>query len=529
MPSQRIGHAAPTNALLNQSLNESLPPPPPPKPAMNTKSSGLTTHPNASTTSVRSNVNASTTSVKSNANAKRAFDAAAKKKEQEAKAAQRKADQKREIEQKRAQRLVEERKLEQQRKAAEQQRVQEARKAAQRQAEEAKRVEQQRKEAQRPGSRQNNLARLPHSKTQKKTTANFKHQTSALQQEHAKHGTQRGDVGGTRPLAKANLVHDPPRPVIQVNPAKPPKRAMQFEDDGASQRPPNSRNPPSYQQLDAKRRKTQEEEPAPDQERRSVMQPPVRQSNIRKVRISPITQTERGSHCIQEPSKYTPYMTAHSGNQHAHNQSIYVSTANAQHVQQTLSAHHNEMSKYASGRIPFAEAPNLPAASTSHMQQQYKTPARNNTEAPASVAPASVAPSSAGPARSSPFAYPPPESVELPDIATDSEDEDPDKTPFKVPSWAESPALREALEAQQLKDPLKIFGPIPPLRMEEVFKNKDRQNKFRHRTSSANWSGTDKLTEDERKRDKRAREVLKQNGGWDMLSQKAAMGGSPYA
>jgi inner centromere protein with ARK binding domain len=208
---------------------------------------------------------------------------------------------------------------------------------------------------------------------------------------------------------------------------------------------------------------------------------------------------------------------------------MYVSTVNAQHVQQTLSSHHNEMAKYASGRIPFADGSSQSTASGPHSQQQYKTPARNVTEAPTSVAPTSVAPSSAGPARSSPFAYPPPESVELPDIATDSEDEDPDKTPFKVPAWAESPALREALEAQQLKDPLKIFGPIPPLRMDEVFKNKDRQNKFRHRTSSANWSGTDKLTEEERKRDKRAREVLKRDGGWDMVSQKAAMGGSPFA
>jgi hypothetical protein len=147
MPSQRIGHAPPSNALLNQSLHDSLPPPPPPKAGITTKSSGLTAHSNTSTTSIRSNANS----------AKRAFDAAAKKKEQEAKAVQRKAEQKRDMEQKRAQRLEEERKLEQQRKAAEQQRAQEARKAAQRQAEEAKRLQQQRKDAQQPSSRQNNL------------------------------------------------------------------------------------------------------------------------------------------------------------------------------------------------------------------------------------------------------------------------------------------------------------------------------------------------------------------------------------
>jgi hypothetical protein len=109
-----------------------------------------------------------------------------------------------------------------------------------------------------------------------------------LQQDQAKGHQQppRGDIGGAKPLAKVNLVHDPPRPAVQINPAKPPKRAMQFDDDGATQqRPAVQRNPPSYQQLEAKRRKTNEEEPSQEQERRSVMAPPVRHSNIRKVRI----------------------------------------------------------------------------------------------------------------------------------------------------------------------------------------------------------------------------------------------------
>jgi hypothetical protein len=115
---------------------------------------------------------------------------------------------------------------------------------------------------------------------------------SALQQEQAKTNPpqQRGDLGGAKPLSKVNLVHDPPRPAVQVNPAKPPKRAMQFDDDGASQqRPAIQRNPPSYQQIDAKRRKTDEEDQAPEQERRSVMAPPVRYSNIKKVSFFGIT------------------------------------------------------------------------------------------------------------------------------------------------------------------------------------------------------------------------------------------------
>lgn len=259
MPSQRIGHGAPSNAILNQSLHESLPPPPPPKNSMTKSSgSGLTTHSNSSAASMRTNVTS----------AKRALDAAAKKKEQDLKLAQRKAEQKREMELKRAQRLEEEKRLEQQRKFAEQQRIQEAKKVAQKQAEDAKRAEQQRRDAQRPVSRQNNF-------------------TSALQQEQSRpQQVQRGDIGGAKPLSKVNLVHDPPRPVVQMNPAKPPKRVMQFDDDGASQRPPAPRTGPSYQQLDAKRRKTEDEEETVEQQRRSVMAPPVRHSTMKKVQLS---------------------------------------------------------------------------------------------------------------------------------------------------------------------------------------------------------------------------------------------------
>lgn len=83
-----------------------------------------------------------------------------------------------------------------------------------------------------------------------------------------------------------------------------------------------------------------------------------------------------------------------------------------------------------------------------------------------------------------------PEDVDLPDIASeysDSEDEsDGDSPAFKRPSWAESPELREALRRQANRDPDELFGPIKPLVMEELFKAP--KGKFRHRTSSANWS-----------------------------------------
>jgi hypothetical protein len=68
---------------------------------------------------------------------------------------------------------------------------------------------------------------------------------------------------------------------------------------------------------------------------------------------------------------------------------------------------------------------------------------------------------------------------------------------------------------QETTDPMQVFGPPAPLNMEEVFsKSKDRWHKFRARTSSANWSGTDRLTEDDIRKDLAARERLRREGGW---------------
>ncbi|TFK77109.1 hypothetical protein BDN72DRAFT_890884 [Pluteus cervinus] len=92
---------------------------------------------------------------------------------------------------------------------------------------------------------------------------------------------------------------------------------------------------------------------------------------------------------------------------------------------------------------------------------------------------------------------PPSESIELPDINSeysDSEDEDRPRT-FDPPTWAQSPELRQTLEFQSTINPDEIFGPIRPLRMEEMFKN--RNSRFRSRTSSANWNGADRLTQEE--------------------------------
>ncbi|THG97438.1 hypothetical protein EW145_g7613 [Phellinidium pouzarii] len=93
----------------------------------------------------------------------------------------------------------------------------------------------------------------------------------------------------------------------------------------------------------------------------------------------------------------------------------------------------------------------------------------------------------------------PSESIELPDINSeysDSDDEDRVRT-FDRPHWAQSPELREALQTQSSFNPDDIFGAIKPLKMEELFKT--RTSRFRARTSSANWAGTDELTVAEEK------------------------------
>ncbi|KAK7058975.1 hypothetical protein VNI00_001599 [Paramarasmius palmivorus] len=93
----------------------------------------------------------------------------------------------------------------------------------------------------------------------------------------------------------------------------------------------------------------------------------------------------------------------------------------------------------------------------------------------------------------------PSESIELPEINSeysDSEDEDRPKS-FNPPEWAQSPELRQQLQMQSTINPDDIFGAIQPLRMEEIFRNTGRTSRFRARTSSANWNGSDRLTAEE--------------------------------
>lgn len=71
----------------------------------------------------------------------------------------------------------------------------------------------------------------------------------------------------------------------------------------------------------------------------------------------------------------------------------------------------------------------------------------------------------------------------LPDIDSDSESED---NKILAP-WAQSPYLQEQLLLQQHWDPEKIFGPIPPLHVDEIFQN-SRLSRLKSRQSLARIS-----------------------------------------
>jgi hypothetical protein len=159
-------------------------------------------------------------------------------------------------------------------------------------------------------------------------------------------------------------------------------------------------------------------------------------------------------------------------------------------------AHPSELAKYTNNKIPFAE-PN---------------------HAPPSAVQKPIAPGSAQrpppPAKPSPK-YPSGESIHLPEIATDSEDEDDsDSEMFPVPKWAQSKELDDLLRQQDGMEVDSIFGPIAPFSLEETFKADKKIKKYRDRTSSANWNGPDGLTQEEIRKDRIERQKLRLNGGW---------------
>jgi hypothetical protein len=87
------------------------------------------------------------------------------------------------------------------------------------------------------------------------------------------------------------------------------------------------------------------------------------------------------------------------------------------------------------------------------------------------------------------------ENIELPDIHSEYSDSDDEDRGKDFPEWTQADELMQALKDQETFNPDALFGPIQPLKMGDLFKT--GHSRFRKRTSSANWAGTDGITVEE--------------------------------
>ncbi|KAJ5087052.1 hypothetical protein NUU61_008359 [Penicillium alfredii] len=457
--SRQIPMASNVSSGVQESNIAAPTPAPAPTPAsksstLKKKGSNSSLHTASSTSSFKSSVSSQTQAQR------KAQLASERKKEQEEREARRREEQKCEQERKRAlQQQQEEARRQEMRSRAEAERERRERsaqedpkKAAHMQAIEKRRLENARRH-ERQGSQQLANEGPP-----------LQHEKPSMQ------SSQRNDLGASRPPSRLGSVQqygrsiNPPVP----NPAKPPKRMM---DEEASHRPAVSKPSNVKPSGEAKRRKT-EDEHNPMQPMRPTMAPPIRQSNIRK-----------------EPGKPSLFGHGQSSMAHPSGSSIFNKSAQAQRP-----AHPMDMAKYASGKIPFAEPNHAPPPAHKPASSSQRTPATAPKPSPK---------------------YPSGENIHLPEIATDSEDEDEsDSEMFPVPKWAQPKELESLLRQQDGMEVDSIFGPIAPFSLEDTFKADKKVKKFRDRTSSANWSGPDGLTQDEVRKDRQERQRLKVNGGW---------------
>lgn len=324
----------------------------------------------------------------------------------------------------------------------------------------------------------------------------------------------RHEQGASRPTSRAGATSTLSRPLLNhrvpTNPAKPPKRPREDEAGPGLRQGPSRSQAANHgalpQQPDAKRRRTEDEECNEGATKPTIFRAPVRQSNLGK-------KTGIFAH---------GYAPAPHLNQGQGQVPQYPPAANSHRVGKA-----SDMSKYANGnKIPFAD-PNMPTAQAHH----HMTPSSHQK------APALPPKSTLQLVKSSPNPqYTPGETIALPEIPTDSEDEADDSADeaarsgpgggnnsFPVPSWASPTTLTNHLLAQESVDGDAVFGPIAPLRIEEIFakggsgsnSSKDRFNKLRQRTSSANWiTSGDGLTIEEVRADREMRERMRIQGGW---------------
>ncbi|KAI3331534.1 hypothetical protein HD806DRAFT_477624 [Xylariaceae sp. AK1471] len=456
----------PSNSILSSSLHDTLS-----QPQLKSKASQPSLQAKPSLQSLKSSTSSS--------GRPKALEAAARRKEQEERETQRKREAKAEMERKRAAMQEEERRQEQQRKLEAERQKEEERKQAAIQAEAKKNAQRQ--------------AMLEKAKQTRAPPPAVRSQPSGPPD------YSRNDGGPVRPPSRMNSMaprslEDTSRPTNTVlsNGSKAQnKRALPLEtgDDNGS-RPAQTRNGNGFQSKESKRMRMTDElnDPVEKEKQPSLKGAPVRPSGGLKKDL---------------PTK-SMFPAGYTNAPQTSTRDLFKATVTSQHNSHVKAAHPLDMAQVSKGAIPFA--PNSHAAGG-----PSKTPAR-----PVGMAAAKSTAKSA--TRSSPR-FQNGESIELPEINTDDEDDDDDDDDGGgkglVADWADSPNLRRALVEQENKNPFEVFGAPAPLNMEEVFaRNKDRFPKFRARTSSANWSGPDGLTEEDIRKDLAAREKMRREGGW---------------
>ncbi|RYO92920.1 hypothetical protein DL766_003896 [Monosporascus sp. MC13-8B] len=385
----------------------------------------------------------------------KALEMAARRKEQEEREAQRKRDAKAEMERKRAALQEEERRQEQQRKLeAERQREEERRQA----------------EAKKNMQRQAMLEKAKQTRAPPPAVRNQAH--APPEHSRPQDQLQKGEVSAGRPPSRLNTAV----PRSQEDLGRPVNATLSSTSKASSKRPLQ-----------------------PDENSdKATRQAPSRPGTIYQTKESKRMRMTDEFDDADVPSK-SIFPAGYTSAAQSATRDLFKATVTSQHNGHAKATHPMDMAQFSKGAIPFAPNPAGPS---------HKTPAR-----PQGIAGVKSAAKSA--TRSSPR-FQNGESIELPEINTDDEDSDDDDGGKDVmAAWADSPNLRRALVEQESKDPFQIFGAPGPLNMEEVFaKSKDRFHKFRARTSSANWSGLDRLTEDDIRKDLAAREKMRREGGW---------------
>ncbi|KAL1898768.1 hypothetical protein Sste5346_003174 [Sporothrix stenoceras] len=490
---QQSSQFHPSNSILAASLHDTLAGPP----QLKNKASTASLHTKPSLQSLKSSV--------SSTGRPKALELAAKRKEAEEREAQRKRDAKAEIERKRAalQEQEEQRKqeLQKQREREREQAAAEAAAAKKRQAaiEKAKQTR----------------APPPAHRTQLPSGPSTDYGRSDAQPPRPQ--SRLATATGTNMHRSQEEQHRPVNAVLSHTAKAMSKRPLPGTDAYESQnhgRPGTAggnaggSNMPAYQHKDAKRIRMSEEFDEDELEMGGVVRvssikgPPVRPSNGFKKDLP--NKSVFGNGYSTAPTNVS--------------RDLFKSTVTAQHNYQTKTAHPMDMAQVSKAAISFAPSgsntTSAAAVAAAASQSTHKTPLRPAGPQPAGKSTAKSAGKSVGKsaAKSSPR-FPNGDAIELPDIQTD--DEDSEEEVVNAAPWADSPDLRRALMRQETVDPFQVFGPPGPLNMEEVFnKSKDRWHKFRARGSSANWSGIDRLTEDDIRKDMAARDKIRREGGW---------------